>query len=51
VAGQHRPAGGLERRPVADAEFEHLLARRHLVEEAQPLDDAIVEIDELCLVR
>ena len=35
--------------PIADSEFEHLGVRAHVIEEAKPLDDPIVEIDEFRL--
>jgi hypothetical protein len=37
---------GLEDHPVANLEFEHLGVRPHLLQEAQTLDDPVIEVDE-----
>ena len=37
----------LEGDRLTDAELEHGCVRAHLLEELQPRDDAVVEIDEL----
>ena len=51
VAGQHAldhvPSGRLEADPVAHLELQHLVMRPHLIEQAEPLDDATVQIDQL----
>ena len=50
VARQHAfhrsVAGRVEGDPVADPEFQHLGMRPHLGEEAQPGDDAVIEVDK-----
>ena len=53
VARQHALeltlAGRLEGDPVTNLELQHLHMSAHLVEKAQALDDAVVEIDKLGL--
>src|SRR5918995_798671 len=51
VARQHALkltlAGRLESDPVTDLELQHLHMSAHLVEKAQALDDAVVEVNKL----
>ena len=53
VAHQHSlnrvPPIGLKRNPLADPEFEHVNVGAHLLQQAQALDDAVVEVDEFWL--
>ncbi len=42
---------GLERDPFADAELQHRDMRASLPHEAQPLDDAMVQVDDLGLAQ
>jgi hypothetical protein len=46
-ADDHAAALGLKPHTVADLEIQHLFVRARLVHEAQALDDAIIQIDQL----
>lgn len=45
-AEEHRVTFGLEGHLLADAEVEHAGVQLHLVQELQPRDDAVVQLDE-----
>src|SRR5205085_1452450 len=42
---------GLEVNPITDPEFQHLRVGPHLVEQAEPRDDAMVEVDQFGLAK
>ena len=47
-ANDRGPTLWLKRDVIPDLEIEHPFMRSRLVQESQPLDDPVVEIDEFC---
>ena len=43
----HAVASGVKANTVADAEFQHLGMRTHLLQRTKPLDDPVIQVDEL----
>jgi hypothetical protein len=42
----HAVASSVKANTVADAEFQHLGMRAHLLQETKPLDNPVVQVDE-----
>jgi hypothetical protein len=47
----HAVASGVKANTVADAEFQHLGMRTHLLQETKPLDDPVIQVDEFSLAQ
>ena len=47
----HAVASGVKANTVADAEFQHLGMRTHLLQETKPLDNPVIQVDQFSLAQ